>query len=136
MARILAIDFGLRRCGIAVTDPLQIIVNGLTTVDREELKSFLSGYIKLENVEKIVIGLPMHRDGSVTELKSSIDALSQWISEQWSNMEIDYMDERNSSVQATRLILDSGVGRKARREKGRLDKMSAVVILQRYLGHF
>ena len=135
MSRIISIDFGEKRTGLAATDPLQIIVTGLTTIPTSELKRFLVDYITEEKVEKIVIGCPQHKDGTYTHIKPNIDALKTWILNQWPNIVVDYADEQFSSVLAKDIILKSGVPKMKRRDKSLVDKVSAVVILQKYLGH-
>lgn len=135
MARILSIDFGLKRCGLAVTDPLQIIVSGLETVPSETLLDWLANYLSNEQVEKIVIGHPTHADGSDTYLVDNINILKKEIRKIAPEMEIDMQDESFTSSMAKSLILQSGVKKKKRRDKSLVDKMSAVIILQRYLNH-
>jgi putative Holliday junction resolvase len=135
MPRILCIDYGLKRCGIAVTDPLQIIVNGLTTVETDKLKDFLMQYLAAEKVEKIVIGLPTHKDGNFTDIKPKIDSIAEMIKNLWPTLKVDFADERFSSVHAKQVIFNSGVNKKKRQDKALVDKISAVIILQRYLKH-
>lgn len=135
MGRILCIDFGLKRCGIAVTDPFQIIVTGLETVDRDKLISFLDSYIPSENVEKVVIGLPVHKDGNFTHIKKDIDLLKMTLNKNFPAVTVDFGDEQFSSVHAKQIILQSGVKKEKRKDKALVDKISAVVILQRYLKH-
>lgn len=135
MARILCIDFGIKRCGIAVTDPFQIIVTGLDTIDTDKLLVFLDGYVKVENVEKIVIGLPVHKDGNFTHIKQDIDQLAAKIAAKFPDIAIDFGDEQFSSVHAKQIIIDSGVKKEKRKDKALVDKISAVIILQRYLKH-
>lgn len=135
MARILSIDFGLKRCGLAATDPMQIIVSGLETVPSETLLDWLANYLSNEQVEKIVIGHPTHADGSDTYLVDNINILKQEIRKISPEMEIDMQDESFTSSMAKSLILQSGVKKKKRRDKSLVDKMSAVIILQRYLNH-
>jgi putative Holliday junction resolvase len=135
MARILAIDYGLKRCGIAVTDPLQIIVSGLDTVETPSLLSFLGNYIGRESVEKIVIGLPVHKDGNFTSIKGDIDKFVTVCRTKWPDIPVVFADEQFSSVLAKKIILDSGAKKKKRQDKALVDKVSAVVILQKYLGH-
>ena len=135
MARILAIDYGLKRCGIAVTDPMQIIVTGLDTVDTPSLISFLGNYFEHESVEKIVIGLPVHKDGTHTSLKEDIDKLASVCRSTWPHIPVAFADEQFSSVLAKKIILDSGARKKKRQDKALVDKVSAVVILQKHLGH-
>lgn len=136
MARILSIDFGMKRCGLAVTDPLQIIVSPLTTVAKSELLSYLKNYIASEEVEKVVIGLPVHRDGSFTHLKLEIDKFVEQFKKAFSQIEVDFADEQFTSVEAKEIILKSQVSKKKRRDKSLVDKISATLILQRYLQHY
>ena len=135
MARILAIDYGKKRTGIAVTDPLQIIVNGLDTVETKELIDYLQTYMKSEDVEKVVFGLPTHADGNYTYLKEDIDKTSEKIKELFPNLSVHFQDEYLTSVEAKKAILLSGAKKKKRRDKQLVDKVSAVLILQRFLGH-
>lgn len=135
MARVLCIDYGLRRCGIAVTDPFQIIVSGLDTIETDKLMLFLENYIPIENVEKVVIGLPIHKDGNFTDIKPNIDRLALALQEKFPKLIIDFGDEQFSSVHAKQIIIDSGIKKQKRRDKALVDKISAVVILQRYLKH-
>ncbi|MBK9735168.1 MAG: Holliday junction resolvase RuvX [Saprospiraceae bacterium] len=135
MARILSIDYGLKRCGIATTDPLQLIVTGLTTVETSNLFSFLENYFKDENVEKMVVGLPVHKDGNFTYLKHNIDIFTTLFSKKWPSVIIDYADEQFSSQHAKQIIKDGGAKKKTRQDKSLVDKISAVIILQRYLKH-
>lgn len=135
MARILCVDYGSKRCGLAATDPLQIIVSGLDTVQSDHLMIFLENYIKTESVEKLVIGLPVHKDGKFTYLKSDIDRFALEFSKKWPEINIDFADEQFSSSMAKQIIFESGANRKKRQDKALVDKISAVVILQRYLKH-
>ncbi len=135
MARILCIDYGIKRCGLAATDPLQIIVSGLDTVPTEKIFSFLENYMLKENVEKIVIGLPVHKDGNFTYLKADIDKFAGEFSKKWLDIAIDFADEQFSSSHAKKIIFDIGVSKKMRQDKALVDKISAVIILQRYLKH-
>ena len=136
MARILSIDFGMKRCGLAVTDPLQIIVNPLTTVSKSELLLYLKKYMESEEVEKVVIGLPVHRDGTFTNLKQEIDKFVVQFEKDLPGIEIDFADERFTSVEAKEIIFRSQVSKKKRRDKSLVDKISATLILQRYLQHY
>lgn len=135
MARILGIDYGEKRTGLAVTDPLQIIVTGLETIETLKLQNFLSVYLINEEVEKIVIGLPTHKDGNYTHLKPAIDSLSQFIRLKFPAITIDYEDESFTSAQSREIIFRSGVKKSKRKDKSLVDKVSAVLILQKYLGH-
>ncbi len=135
MARIMGIDYGKKRCGIAVTDPLQIIVTGLDTIATENLERFLDRYFESEEVEKIVFGLPVHSDGNPTYLQKDIIKVAHKIKEKYPQIVIDYADESFSSVDAKAVILKAGTKKKKRRDKAMVDKVSAVIILQRYLHH-
>jgi putative Holliday junction resolvase len=135
MARILSIDYGTKRCGLAVTDPLQLIVSPLETVSTKELLQFLVDYMNQEEVEKVVIGRPTHADGNPTFLWDHIQKLSVKLTKQYPDLEIDYEDETLTSVSAKRILLESGAKMKKRRDKKLVDKISAVLILQSYLKH-
>lgn len=135
MARILAIDFGMKRCGLAVTDPLQIIVSGLDTVDTAMLTTYLHEYLRVEKVELIVLGSPKHKDGAPTYLQTHIDALTQFLVKEYPTMRIDYQDESFTSSEAKAIIFNAGIKKKQRQDKALVDKISAVLILQKYLGH-
>lgn len=135
MARILCIDYGTTRCGIATTDPFQIIVTALATVETPQIFTFLEKYIREERVEKLVIGLPVHKDGNFTSLKKNIDIFAASFSAKWPEIAIDFADEQFSSVHAKQIIMDGGAKKKTRQDKGLVDRVSAVVILQRYLKH-
>lgn len=136
MARIVGLDFGTKKCGIAATDPLQIIVSAVGTIQTAEIYIFFENYMKTEDVEKLVIGLPKHRDGTETFLKKNIDVFAAKMKKSYPQLDIDFEDERMTSVEAKDIILKSGVKKSKRRDKTLVDKVSAVLILQRYLGHF
>ena len=135
MSRIVCLDYGTRRTGIAATDPLQIIVSPVTTVETTALKEYLKMYLSSEAVAKIVIGLPKHKDGTTTYLYHDLKQLRAWIEKEFSYLEIDWAEEAFSSSEAKSIILQSGIKKQKRRDKGLVDKISAVLILQRYLGH-
>ncbi len=133
MARILSIDYGKKRTGIAVTDPLQIIPGGLATVATCDLMTFLKNYIKREPVERVVIGEPRQLNGDPSE---NLQRVKQFVA-QWKkavpNIPIEYFDERFTSVLAHKAIIDSGISKKARQNKALVDEISATIILQDYL---
>ncbi|MEM8523169.1 MAG: Holliday junction resolvase RuvX [Bacteroidota bacterium] len=135
MARILSIDYGTKRCGIAVTDPLQIIVSGLDTVHTKDLLDFVKEYCAEEEVEAFVIGYPMHMDDTPTKLAPHIIGFSRKLEKLFPEKAVTLHDERFSSEDAKQVILNSGTKKKKRRDKGLVDKVSAVLILQDYLGH-
>jgi putative Holliday junction resolvase len=135
LARILGIDYGLKRCGIAVTDPFQIIVNALDTVETKNLELFLSKYFETEHVEKIVFGHPVHKDGNDTYLVKNIQDFCKKIQNKWPEKIIDFQDESFTSVMAKDAIMMSGAKKKKRQDKALVDRISAVFILQKYLKH-
>lgn len=135
MARILGIDYGLKRTGLAATDPLQIIVSGIDTIDTKDIWDWLQAYLSEEEVEKIVFGHPTHSDGTDTHLVEHIQTLMAKIEKHAPHIHLDMQDESFSSTMAKQIILQSGTKKKKRRDKALVDKMSAVIILQRYLNH-
>lgn len=135
LARILSIDYGLKRCGIAVTDPLQIIVNGLTAVNEPELLPFILNYSKENVVEKIVLGYPLQADGTLSLISHEIEKLKIKLEMLLPQIKVELFDERKSSKMALSVLVQSGAGKKKRSNKYLLDEISAVIILQKYLGH-
>ena len=133
MGRILAIDYGKRRTGIAVTDPLQLIANGLTTVDTKTLYDFLADYMQREDVERIVVGLPKQNDGSPSENMCRIEPFVNRLRKLYPTLPIEMYDERFTSVLAHQTMLASGIGRMARRNKALVDKIAACIILEDFL---
>ena len=133
MARILSIDYGKRRTGIAVTDPLQIIAGGLATVSTSTLYDYLVNYITREPVERIVIGKPMQPNGEPSENMARVEQfVNRWRKVQ-PQIPIEYVDERFTSVLAHRAMLDGGLKKKSRQNKALVDEISATIILQSYL---
>src|SRR5690606_36328876 len=133
MARILAIDFGEKRTGIAVTDPLQIIASGLTTVSTTELLEYLRDYVSKEEVELIVIGQPRRMNNEFSEVEQKIQHFINILNKELPQIAVTRVDERFTSKIAFQSMLDGGVKKKDRRKKELLDKVSATVILQSYL---
>jgi putative Holliday junction resolvase len=133
MGRILAIDIGKKRTGIAVTDPLRIAANGLDTVSTHELIPFLEKYISSEPVDIIVLGLPTQMDGSESESMVFIRPVAQKIQQKFPQIELVYVDERFTSVLAHQAMLHGGLKKKARQNKALVDKISATIILQSYM---
>lgn len=134
MARIIAIDYGRKRTGLAVTDPLQIIANGLTTVPTHELERFLMDYMSREDVERVVIGLPRQMNGEMSESWQYIEPFVNRLKKLKPELPIEMVDERFTSVMAHQVIMQSGVGKQRRREdKGMVDEISATIILQSYM---
>ncbi len=133
MARILAIDYGKKRTGIATTDNLQIIAYGLTTVETKNLLDFLKKYLEKENVETIVFGKPVREDGSTGEIFYEAQKIARKIQNLFPNIKIDYVNEAYTSIRAVEEMIKAGVKKKKRRIKANIDKMSAALILQEYL---
>ena len=133
MARILSIDYGKKRTGLAVTDPLQIIAGGLVTVSTSELFDFLNGYVSKEPVERIVIGEPKQSDGSPSENMSRVTQFVNRWKKARPDIPIEFYDERFTSVLAHRAMIDGGLGKKRRQDKALVDEVSATIILQSYL---
>lgn len=133
MARILAIDYGIKRTGIAVTDPMQIIASGLTTVATETIFSFLEQYFETENVEKIIIGEPKQMNGLPSQSAESITVFIDKFKTAFPNLEIIRMDERFTSKMAVQTMIASGLKKKQRQNKALVDEIAATIILQDYL---
>lgn len=133
MARILSIDYGKKRTGLAVTDPLQIIAGGLVTVSTSELFDFLNGYVGKEPVERIVIGEPKQSDGSPSENMARVTQFVNRWKKARPDIPIEFYDERFTSVLAHRAMIDGGLGKKRRQDKALVDEVSATIILQSYL---
>ena len=132
--RILSIDYGKKRTGLAVTDPLQIIANGLATVSTSELFDYLKKYTSQEQVERIVIGRPTQPNGQPSENLVRVEQFVNRWRKAMPEIPIEYYDERFTSVLAHQAILDSGIGKKARREnKGLVDEIPATIILQDWM---
>lgn len=133
MGRILAIDYGRKRVGVAVTDPLQIIANGLTTVPSGEILKFIVDYVSKENVEKIVVGLPKTMKGEDSESMKYITPFMASLKKKLPNIPVEMFDERFTSVLAHRAIIEGGVKKMDRRNKALVDEVSATIILQSYM---
>jgi putative Holliday junction resolvase len=133
LARILSIDYGRKRTGLAVTDPLQLIAGGLATVSTSELFDWLKAYIAREPVERIVIGEPRQPNGEPSENLARVQQFVNRWRKAVPNIPIDYFDERFTSVLAHKVMIDSGIGKKARQNKGLVDEISATIILEDYL---
>lgn len=132
--RILSIDYGRKRTGLAVTDPLQLIANGLTTVPTHQLEQYLTTYFSKEQVERVVVGLPKQMNGEMSESWKYIEPFLNRLHKLYPSIPIEMVDERFTSVLAHQTILESGVGRQRRREdKGMVDEISATIILQSYM---
>ena len=133
MPRILSIDYGLKRTGIAVTDPLKIIATGLTTVNSKELISFLKNYLSKEDVELIIIGEPKNMDNSDTHATPLVEKFIKELQKNFPHIPIKKMDERFTSKMASQAMLDMGMKKKQRRDKKLIDEIAATILLQDYL---
>lgn len=133
MARIMAIDYGLKRTGIAVTDPLRIIASALTTIESEKIFTFLDNYLSKEKVELILIGDPRNLDDSPTNLSTHVQRVLGIMQKKYPAILVKTVDERYSSVMASRALVDMGMKKSRRREKGIVDQVAATMILQEYL---
>ena len=135
MARIIAIDYGLKRTGIAVTDPMQIIASALTTVESAKIFTFLEEYLKKEMVDLILIGDPHNLDDSPTSLSADVQRIIGILKKKFPAIPVKTVDERYSSVMASRAMVDMGLKKSRRREKGIVDQVAATMMLQEYLSH-
>lgn len=133
MGRILAIDYGKKRCGIAVTDELQIIASGLTTVAANKIFEFLRDYLEQEPVELFIIGEPKQMDNTPSESEALIKTFIVELQKLFPNIEVKRVDERFTSKMASRSMIESGLKKKKRRDKALIDEISATLILQSYL---
>jgi len=133
MGRIIALDYGNKRTGIAVTDPLRIIASGLTTVDTQTLFDFLKKYISTEEVEKIIIGEPFNLDGSKTDSTAAVQHCIRRLKNTFPTIPIETVNEQFSSKMATRAMVEMGMKKKDRQKKGMIDEIAATMMLQEYL---
>ncbi len=133
MGRILAIDYGLKRTGIAVSDPLRIIAGGLETVPTAELEHWLERYFAVEQVDIVVVGKPATMAGRPSESFAAIEPFVERLRRAWPQKSVVYFDERFTSVLAHRAMIEGGMKRMARRDKAAVDRISATIILQSYM---
>ncbi|MBD5321919.1 MAG: Holliday junction resolvase RuvX [Bacteroides sp.] len=133
MGRILAIDYGRRRCGLAVTDPLRIVATALATVDTPQLIQYIKDYLSREPVDEIVVGLPTTMRGEPSDSMRYITPALGRMRKEFPDMRFTFWDERFTSTLAHRAMLDAGVKKSDRRDKGAIDRMAAVIILNSYL---
>ncbi len=129
----MAIDYGVRRTGIAVTDSLQLIANGLTTVETRELLPYLQNYVGQEDVSLFVVGLPMQTNGHESETMPRVRTFVGQLQKAIPSVPVEWWDERYTSVLAHRTMLESGMGKMKRRNKALVDEISACIILQGYM---
>ncbi len=133
MARVMALDYGVKRTGIAVTDELQMIASGLTTIDTPSLLNFLEDYFKKEKVETVVVGEPKQKDNSASQSEVFIAEFLKKFAEKFPEMKLVRVDERFTSKMAFQTMIDSGLKKKKRQNKALVDEVSATIILQSYL---
>jgi len=133
MARLLSIDYGKKRTGIAVSDPLQIIANGLTTVETSSLFDFLADYLKKEEVAVIVVGLPKQMNNEPSENMKRVEPFVNRLRKIYPHILVEYYDERFSSKMAHQTMIEGGVKKKKRQNKALVDEISATIILQGYM---
>ncbi len=133
MARILALDYGTKRTGVAVTDELQIIASGLATVPTEDLVAFLKEYFTSEKVERVLVGEPKQKDGTHSQVEAEIKKFLEVYAENFSEIPVERVDERFTSKMAFQTMIDSGLKKKQRQNKALIDEISATIILQDYL---
>ena len=135
MARIICIDYGGKRTGIAVTDPLQIIATGLTTIDTKNFIPFLKEYFSKEAVEKILIGWPLNLDDSATHATPLVENAIKQLSKNFPSIPVEKVDERFTSKMAKEAMFQMGLKKKQRRDKKLLDEIAATMMLQEYLAN-
>ncbi len=133
MGRILAIDYGRKRVGLAVTDPLQMIANSLTTIHSKDIWDFLKEYLEKEQVDCIVVGYPKQMNNEASEAVRFINPFLKKLEKTYPNMDIKLVDERFTSKMAHQTMIDAGLKKKARQNKALVDTISATIILQSYL---
>ncbi len=135
MGRILAIDYGGKRTGIAVTDEMQIIASGLTTVETSKLMPFLKEYFANESVVDVVVGEPTQKDGTPSGIEEEIQKFLKKFLKQFPEMPVHRINERYTSKMAFQTMIDSGLRKKQRRNKALIDEIAATIMLQDYMGH-
>lgn len=133
MGRLLAIDYGRKRAGIAVTDPMKIIATSLTTVETKDIFTFLDKYLQTEKVEKFIVGYPRQMNNELSEAVKYIDPFLLKLKHKYAYIPVELIDERFTSKMAFQTMIDSGIGKMKRRDKGLIDIISATIILQSYL---
>ncbi|MCK5825048.1 MAG: Holliday junction resolvase RuvX [Ichthyobacteriaceae bacterium] len=133
MGRLLGIDFGTKRVGLAETDPMQIIASALDTIDRKEIIKFLDVYVKKEKVDAFIVGEPKQMDFTESESEKYIKEFIVELNKKFPKIKVLRVDERFTSKMAFQTMIDSGISKKARKNKGTIDKISATIILQSYL---
>lgn len=133
MGKVLALDFGIKRTGIAISDKMKMIASGLKTLDTRELMAFLKDQIPKENIDTLVVGEPKHVDGQAMKLETNIKYFIEDFQELFPKVKVERMDERFTSKMAFQTMIDSGLKKKQRQNKALIDEVSATIILQNYL---
>lgn len=133
MPRILAIDYGLKRTGLAVTDPLQIIATALDTVRTADIFTYLKTYLEQEEVETIVVGMPTNLQGNPTDSTAAVEQFAKTLQKKYPDIPLHFHDERFTSKMALNAMITGGTSKKYRRDKANIDKVSAVLILQSFI---
>ncbi|HEY1007837.1 MAG TPA: Holliday junction resolvase RuvX [Sphingobacteriaceae bacterium] len=133
MARIMAFDYGTKRVGIAVTDPLQIIATGLDTIHPKDIVNYLHGYLRAETVERFVVGEPRQMDGTPSQSAQHVKGFITLLRRTFPHIPVETLDERFTSKMASSVVAQSGFKKSDRKDKARLDTISATIILQSYL---
>jgi putative Holliday junction resolvase len=133
MARIMAVDYGTKRVGLAVSDPLQIIATGLDTISTPDIFTYLKKYLAEEEVEVLVVGMPLHLDGNPAQIADKVNQFINRFQKLFPNIKVETRDERFTSEDAKLVIRQSGAKKKKRRDKALVDKVAAVLILQDYM---
>jgi len=135
MGRVVGIDYGRKRVGIAVTDSLKIIANALTTVDAKDIFTFLKTYIAKEGVEAFVVGMPVNLDNKDTDATPDVRKFVVQLKKEFPEIPIHLIDERFTSKMALRTLIEAGTTKKFRRDKGNIDKVSAAIFLQEWVNY-
>ena len=133
MGRIVAIDYGTKRVGLAATDPLKIIANAIDTIEESKVIDFLKSYAQSEEIELFVVGEPFRFDGSPSQSSTAINKFIEKLKKEFPTIPIDREDESFSSKEAFQTMIDSGIGKKKRKNKGTVDRISATIILKNYM---
>ncbi len=136
MSRIIAIDYGKKRTGLAITDPLKLIASGLQTVETDKIFVFLKDYFSKEKVETALVGEPKQMDGTPSESTEMIEKFVEKFKTEFPDIKLERVDERFTSKMASRTLIDSGLKKKKRQDKALLDEVSATIMLQDYLNRF
>lgn len=136
LSRILSIDYGGKRTGLAVTDPLKIIATALCTIETHKLMAYLKDYFAKEAVEKVIIGMPVNWDDTATHATPLVKGFIRQFQKQFPALPIEEVDERYTSKLASQAMLQMGLKKKQRQEKGRIDQIAATIMLQEYLAKF